>query len=133
MTTKQRSPGKIAISVSMSEELLLKLDARATALGLNRSQYLAQLARADLASGGDLTLRETPPPHGSSSSPVSAPVDSPDKMKLVVFPPGVAAPESAPKPPATRPEVPVVRRTKAHKIRTKSPSPNPVSQSKKKA
>lgn len=56
MSIKPRSPGKTAISVSMTVELLEKLDARAESLGLNRSQYLAQLARADLVSGGALTL-----------------------------------------------------------------------------
>ena len=45
-------------------DLVLQLDQRATALGLNRSQYLAQLARADLASGGDMLLRETPVSYG---------------------------------------------------------------------
>jgi len=57
---KPRSPGKLAISVSMTEDLLSDLDARAESLGLNRSQYLAQLARNDLAQGGTLILRETP-------------------------------------------------------------------------
>lgn len=59
MTTKARSPGKTAISVSMTEDLLAQMDARAASLHLNRSQYLAELARADLAQGGPLTLTDT--------------------------------------------------------------------------
>lgn len=59
MSIKPRSPGKTAISVSMSVELLTQLDERAAALGLNRSQYLSQLARADLATGGALTIQES--------------------------------------------------------------------------
>ena len=58
MTTKPRSPGKTAISVSMTQALLDQVDERASSLNLTRSQYIAQLARADVAAGGDLTLRE---------------------------------------------------------------------------
>lgn len=59
MSIKPRSPDQTAISVSMSASLLKDIDARAQSLGLNRSQYLSQLARSDLMSGGDLILRDT--------------------------------------------------------------------------
>ncbi len=60
MTTHTRSDNVTAISVSMTQDLLVEVDERAKALGLNRSQYLAQLARADLRERGELTLREAP-------------------------------------------------------------------------
>lgn len=60
MTTHTRSENQTAISVSMTRELLAEVDERAKALGLNRSQYLAQLARADLRERRELTLREIP-------------------------------------------------------------------------
>ena len=68
MSGPQRKPDQTAISVSMSKALLEQLDARAAALGLNRSQYLTQLARRDVAEKGSLTLHESPkvnlPPDG---------------------------------------------------------------------
>jgi len=63
MTTHKRSDAQTAISVSIPKELLVLVDKRAAALGLNRSQYLSQLARADLHEGGTLTLREGPTPY----------------------------------------------------------------------
>lgn len=60
MANPQRRPDQTAISVSIHVGLLAQIDARAAALGLNRSQHLAQLARNDVASGGDLVLREAP-------------------------------------------------------------------------
>lgn len=63
MSGPQRKPTQTAISVSMSKELLAQLDARAGLLGLNRSQYLSQLARQDLIEGGTLELREQPVIH----------------------------------------------------------------------
>lgn len=60
MTTHGRSKDVTAISVSIPLSLLEKVDERARALGLNRSQYIAQLARADLMERGEMTLRETP-------------------------------------------------------------------------
>jgi len=56
--------------VSIPQSLLDKVDQRAAALGLSRSQYLAQLARADLMDRGDLTLRETPSPDNPQLPPV---------------------------------------------------------------
>lgn len=76
MSIKPRSPGQTAISVSIPQSLLDQVDERASALGLSRSQYLAQLARADLMERGDLTLREQPdtpstppvPPHETDTT-----------------------------------------------------------------
>lgn len=42
----------------MPKELVSLVDARATALGLNRSQYLAHLARQDLLDRRDFVVRE---------------------------------------------------------------------------
>ena len=53
---KLRSPDQTAISVSLSKSLLADIDARAKALGLSRSQYLAQIARTDIDQGGPLTI-----------------------------------------------------------------------------
>ena len=60
MTMKPRSPDQTAISVSLPATLLDEIDSRSRALGLNRSQYLCQLAREDLSTRGGLTLHETP-------------------------------------------------------------------------
>lgn len=60
MGTKPRSPGQIAFSVSMEERLRDEIDARSESLGLNRSQYLAILARRDLATGGGMTIPDHP-------------------------------------------------------------------------
>ena len=60
MSGPQRKPDQTAISISMSKGLLEKIDQRATALGLTRSQYVGQLARTDVIAGGALTLHETP-------------------------------------------------------------------------
>lgn len=69
MTEPVRSVDQTAISVSIGRTLLDQIDVRAAALGLNRSQYFAQLARADLAKRGELTLREVPVNLPSSSVP----------------------------------------------------------------
>ena len=66
MSGPQRAPDQTAISVSIGKELLARIDVRATALGLSRSQYLAQLARNDVATGGDLVLKDAP----NSSTPL---------------------------------------------------------------
>ena len=60
MSGPQRAPDQTAISVSIGKELLTRIDVRAQALGLSRSQYLAQLARNDVARGGDLVLKDAP-------------------------------------------------------------------------
>ena len=59
MSGPQRKPDQTAISVSMSKEMLAQMDARAKALGLNRSQYIAQLARADLLAKGALVIQDS--------------------------------------------------------------------------
>ena len=59
MTDPIRNPANTVISVSMSRATLAEIDQRAQALGMSRSQYLCQLARVDVAKGGDLTLRES--------------------------------------------------------------------------
>lgn len=76
MVTKPRSPGNIAFSVSMTQELLVEIDSRAKALGLNRSQYLALLARRDVTEKGAMIIQETSTPkptgtdaHGAAGSP----------------------------------------------------------------
>jgi hypothetical protein len=43
--------------------LLAKIDQRAAALGLSRSQYLTHLARADLERRGNLVLAEQSLPY----------------------------------------------------------------------
>lgn len=60
MVLKKRSPDQTAISVSLPVELLSDIDERAKSLGLNRSQYLAQLAKQDLAMGGDFKIFTKP-------------------------------------------------------------------------
>lgn len=73
MAGPQRRPNQTAISVSISVEQLARIDARAASLGLNRSQYLVQLARKDVSAGGDLVLRDAPP-LGPMDSPQTPPV-----------------------------------------------------------
>lgn len=73
---KPRSPGQTAISISLPKILVDQVTQRASALGLSRSQYLLQLARAVLQQRGDLTLREAPdtpqtppvPPHQTDTA-----------------------------------------------------------------
>ena len=60
MTTHTRSDQQTAISVSMTRDLVNQVDQRAKALGLNRSQYLAMLAKADLAARGAMIINESP-------------------------------------------------------------------------
>jgi metal-responsive CopG/Arc/MetJ family transcriptional regulator len=72
MSGPQRKPDQTAISVSMSKSLLAQIDERATALGITRSQYLTQLARADVLVGGELVLRESSTKHKASSDQAAA-------------------------------------------------------------
>jgi hypothetical protein len=62
MTTHKRSDRQTAISVSIPKELLDLVDARAQAIGLNRSAYIGLLLRQDLATKDNLTVHETPSP-----------------------------------------------------------------------
>lgn len=59
MTKPKRSTDQIAVSLSMKRSLRDQIDQRAEKLGLNRSQYLAILARADIAEGGEFAINET--------------------------------------------------------------------------
>lgn len=81
MATKPRSPGQTAISVSVPTDLLRDIDTRAESLGLNRSQYLAQLARADLLAKGAMLIHETNAPPVKPLAPV-ADADSRKTTKL---------------------------------------------------
>lgn len=60
MTTKRRSPGNTAISVSLDRTLVNQIDQRTAALGLSRSQYLRLLAQRDLTDRTPITVSETP-------------------------------------------------------------------------
>jgi hypothetical protein len=53
---KERSPEQTAISVSLTKEQLLQIDARADSLNLPRSRYLVLVAQHDIARGGPLTI-----------------------------------------------------------------------------
>lgn len=50
------------MSISLSEELREQIDARAAALGLPRSQYLAMVARKDVMLGGSLVIPSSDTP-----------------------------------------------------------------------
>ena len=82
MSGPQRRASQTAISISMSKDLLVRIDERASALSLTRSQYIAQLARQDLVKRGELTLHETPPIY-NASSPQSH-TGSSDKAKVPI-------------------------------------------------
>jgi hypothetical protein len=69
MTTHKRSEGQTAVSVSIPKDLLAEVDKRASALRLNRSQYLVQLAVDDLRERGEMVIREMPP---AEKPPVSS-------------------------------------------------------------
>src|SRR5512136_728641 len=53
---KPRSPEQTAISVSITKDLLARIDARANELGLTRSRYIAVVTQIDIAKGGPLTI-----------------------------------------------------------------------------
>ena len=83
MTTHKRSDSITAISVSIPKELLVLVDQRAASLKMNRSQYLAQLVRGDIADGGPLTI------HEESASPKAQGTDAPKPVgarELTNFP-----------------------------------------------
>ena len=71
MTTHKRSDTITAISVSIPKDLLVLVDQRAASLKMNRSQYLAQLVRGDVVTGGPLTI------HEESASPKAQGMDAP--------------------------------------------------------
>lgn len=51
-----RSPDQTIVSISLPKELLTMVDDRARSLGMNRSQYLSRVARADVKAGGEWTI-----------------------------------------------------------------------------
>jgi hypothetical protein len=53
---KERSKGQTAVCISLSKAQLAEIDARAAALNLSRSQYLALVARKDIMRGGPLLI-----------------------------------------------------------------------------
>ena len=53
---KERSKGKTAVSISLTQDLLDQIDARAEDLELPRSRYLAAIAQIDIARGGPITI-----------------------------------------------------------------------------
>ena len=53
---KRRSKGQTSICISLTKAQLAGIDARAAALNLNRSQYLALVARRDIMRGGPLLI-----------------------------------------------------------------------------
>lgn len=81
MSTKQRSPGQTAIGVSIQATLLAQIDARAAALGLSRSTYLAQLARADIEAGGPMMLADNPPAPPPPGPPDARPYKIPGRRR----------------------------------------------------
>ena len=79
---KPRSPGNTAISVSITEALLARIDSRASELGLKRSRYIAVIAQIDIAKGGPLTI----PAQGAvePAPPVELTPEVTDFLKLAV-------------------------------------------------
>ena len=102
MVVKRRSPGQVAISISMTEEMVQQIDARAASLGLTRSGYLAALARKDVAYGGDLTLKETSSVSSAASAEAEPPLDIEKLAKIVN--PFAAGAKYGPIPRAKRPK-----------------------------
>lgn len=93
MVTKARSPGQTAISLSMPEDVVRELDRRAAALHLNRSTFILQLIKQDLAERPDLVLRETPIPGSRTDT---------ERKVVGAVKSGVAPPQaSEPKPTVT--------------------------------
>ena len=53
---KPRSKDQTAISVSITKDLLTRIDDRASAVGQTRSRYIAVVTQIDIAKGGPLTI-----------------------------------------------------------------------------
>jgi hypothetical protein len=79
---KPRSQEQTAISVSITKDLLSRIDDRANTLGLTRSRYIAVVAQIDIAKGGPLTI----PAHGASqpAPPVELTAEANEFLKLAV-------------------------------------------------
>ena len=79
---KPRSPEQTAISVSITKDLLARIDARANELGLTRSRYIAVVTQIDIAKGGPLTI----PTQGAvqPAPPVNLTPEAAEFLKLAV-------------------------------------------------
>jgi hypothetical protein len=79
---KPRSQEQTAISVSITKELLTRIDNRADELGLSRSRYIAVVAQIDIAKGGPLTI----PTQGAAqpAPPVALTAEVTEFLKLAV-------------------------------------------------
>ena len=79
---RPRSPDQTAISVSITKELLARIDARANELGLSRSRYIAVVTQIDIAKGGSLTI----PTQGAvePAPPVNLTPEATEFLKLAV-------------------------------------------------
>ena len=69
-----------AISVSITKDLLARIDARAAALGLTRSRYLAVVAQQDIEKGGPLVIAA-----GGTSEPKPPPELTPAALDFLKF------------------------------------------------
>jgi hypothetical protein len=65
---KDRSPDQTAVSISLPRDLLAKIDARASALNMPRSKYLAFVAQQDVTKGGPFLI-----PHPETNQEPSQP------------------------------------------------------------
>jgi hypothetical protein len=79
---KPRSAAQTAISVSLTKELLARIDARAGALGLARSRYIAVLAQQDIEKSGPLTIAAEDEPE--PTAPIELTPAALDFLKLAV-------------------------------------------------
>jgi hypothetical protein len=79
---KPRSPEQTAISVSITKNLLTRIDDRASELGLTRSRYIAVISQIDMAHGGPLTI----PTQGTvqPAPPVELTAEVTEFLKLAV-------------------------------------------------
>jgi len=79
---KERSPEQTAISVSITKDLLSRIDNRASEVGLSRSRYIAVIAQIDIAKGGPLTI----PTQGAvqPAPPVNLTAEVTEFLKFVV-------------------------------------------------
>jgi len=79
---KPRSPDQTAISVSITKDLLARIDARANEVGLTRSRYIAVVTQIDIAKGGPLTI----PTQGAAqpAPPVNLSPEAAEFLKLAV-------------------------------------------------
>ena len=79
---KLRSQDQTAISVSITRDLLIRIDNRAAELGLTRSRYIAVVAQIDIAKGGPLTI----PTQGAvqPAAPVELTPEVTEFLKLAV-------------------------------------------------